>query len=299
MALGLGDKFDLIKKTFAEVNMLFGDIVKVTPSSKVVGDMAQFLVTNGLTVRDVLERGDVISFPESVKQLMRGDLGQPEGGWPKKLQKIILKDEKPYTDKPNAHLAPLDLEADYEAFAQQFAGASYTDYLSYKMFPKVFEEYWEHRQRFGDISRVPTPNFFFGMASDEEVEIEMAPGKTLLIRLLSVGDADADGQRTVFFKLNGQTRNLLITDKSLKIEKIANAKTDKNNPAHIGSPLPGMLSRIMVKAGDKVAKNQPLFIIEAMKMETTVAATQAGAIARIHLKEKHLVEADDLVITLG
>jgi pyruvate carboxylase len=300
MALGLGDKFDLIKKTFAEVNLLFGDIVKVTPSSKVVGDMAQFLVTNGLTVRDVLERGDVISFPESVKQLFRGDLGQPDGGWPKKLQKIILKDDKPYTDKPNAHLAPLELEADFAAFQAKFgAGAAYTDYLSYKMFPKVFEEYWQHFHAYGDVSRVPTKNFLFGMESDEEVEVEMAPGKTLLIRLLSVGDADAAGNRTVFFKINGQTRNLVISDKSLRVEKLANAKADKANPAHIGSPLPGMLSRVLVKQGDKVAKNQPLFIIEAMKMETTVAAPQAGKIGRVYLGEKQLVEADDLIVELS
>ncbi len=300
MALGLGDKFDLIKKTFAEVNLMFGDIVKVTPSSKVVGDMAQFLVSNGLTVRDVWERGDVISFPESVKQLVRGDLGQPAGGWPKKLQKIILKDDKPYTDKPNAHLQPLELQSDFAAFQSEFGErAEYTDYLSYKMFPKVFAEYWAHRKQFGDISRVPTKNFFFGLASDEEVEVEMAPGKTLLIRLLSVGDADADGDRTVFFKINGQTRNLVITDKSLKIKKVVNAKADKTNPAQIGSPLPGMLSRLLVKAGEKVTKNQPLFIIEAMKMETTVAAIQAGAVAKILLKEKQLVEADDLIIEMG
>jgi pyruvate carboxylase len=299
MALGLGDKFDLIKKTFAEVNLMFGDIVKVTPSSKVVGDMAQFLVTNGFTVRDVWERGDVISFPESVKQLVRGDLGQPAGGWPEKLQRIILKDETAYTDKPNAHLQPIELESEFEEFQAQFgAKAEYADYLSYKMFPKVFEEYWRHHEAFGDVSRVPTKNFFFGLESDEEVAVEMAPGKTLLIRLLSVGDADTDGNRTVFFKLNGQTRNIVVNDKSLKIEKVSNAKADKNNPAQIGSPLPGMLSRILVKAGDKVAKNQPLFIIEAMKMETTVAATQAGAIERILLKEKQLVESDDLVLEI-
>jgi pyruvate carboxylase len=299
MALGLGEKFDLIKKTFAEVNMLFGDIVKVTPSSKVVGDMAQFLVTNGLTVRDVLERGDVISFPESVKQLFRGDLGQPVGGFPKKLQKIILKDEKPYTNKPNAHLVSLDLEKDFADFKKKFGrGVKYTDYLSYKMFPKVFEEYWQNYKSYGDVSRVPTKNFFFGMELNEEVEIEMAQGKTLLARLLSIGPADKDGRRTVFFKLNGQTRNLVIADKSLRKEKVENQKADKNNAKQIGSPLPGMLSRILVKRDEKVAKNQPLFIIEAMKMETTVAAPTTGTIAKILLKEKQLVEADDLVVEL-
>jgi pyruvate carboxylase len=300
MALGLGDKFDLIKKTFAEVNMMFGDIVKVTPSSKVVGDMAQFLVTNGLTVRDVWERGDVISFPESVKQLVRGDLGQPVGGFPKKLQKIILKDEKPYTNRPNAHIPPLDLEKDFAEFKKNFSNnVKYTDYLSYKMFPKVFEEYWQHYKAYGDVSRVPTKNFLFGMDLNEEVEVEMAEGKTLLIRLLSVGPADKHGKRTVFFKLNGQTRNIAIADKSLGKEKKENKKIDKNNPKQIGSPLPGMLSRILVKAGDKVAKNQPLFIIEAMKMETIVAASTEATIANVFLNEKQLVEADDLIIELA
>ena len=299
MSLGLGDKFDLIKKTFAEVNMLFGDIVKVTPSSKVVGDMAQFLVTNGLTVRDVWERGDVISFPESVKQLFRGDLGQPVGGFPKKLQKIILKDEKPYANKPNAHLAPIDLEKDFETFKENFDnGVKYKDYLSYKMFPKVFEEYWTNYKTYGDVSSVPTKNFFFGMELNEEVEVEMTEGKTLLIRLLSVGPADKDGNRTVFFKLNGQTRNIVIADKSLKIEKKENVKVDKKNTTQIGSPLPGMLSKILIKAGDKVAKNQPLFIIEAMKMETTVTAITDGTIANVQLSEKQLVEADDLIVEL-
>jgi pyruvate carboxylase len=300
MALGLGNKFDLIKKTFAEVNMMFGDIVKVTPSSKVVGDMAQFLVTNGLTVRDVWERGDVISFPESVKQLVRGDLGQPVGGFPKKLQKIILKDEKPYTNRPNAHIPPLDLEKDFAEFKKNFSNnVKYTDYLSYKMFPKVFEEYWQHYKAYGDVSRVPTKNFLFGMDLNEEVEVEMAEGKTLLIRLLSVGPADKHGKRTVFFKLNGQTRNIAIADKSLGKEKKENKKIDKNNPKQIGSPLPGMLSRILVKAGDKVAKNQPLFIIEAMKMETIVAASTEATIANVFLNEKQLVEADDLIIELA
>lgn len=299
IALGLGEKFDLIKKTFAEVNMLFGDIVKVTPSSKVVGDMAQFLVTNGLTVRDVWERGDVISFPESVKQLFRGDLGQPVGGFPKKLQKIILKDEKPYRSRPNAQIAALDLEKDFAAFKKKFnAKLEYTDYLSYKMFPKVFKEFWEEYKKYGDISRVHTKNFFFGMELNEEVTVEMAQGKTLLIRLLSIGPADKDGNRTIFFKLNGQTRNIVITDKSLNIEKKENLKADKKNTKHIGSPLPGMLSRILVKNGEKVTKNKPLFIIEAMKMETTVAAPADGKIANIFLGEKQLVEADDLIVEL-
>ncbi|GAC1446100.1 MAG: pyruvate carboxylase [Pyrinomonadaceae bacterium] len=299
VALGLGEKFDLIKKTFAEVNMLFGDIVKVTPSSKVVGDMAQFLVTNGFTVRDVLERGDVISFPESVKQLLRGDLGQTQGGFPKKLQKIILRDEKPYTNKPNAHLTPLDLEKDFAVFKTTFGdNAKYTDYLSYKMFPKVFEEYWTNYNIYGDVSRVPTKNFFFGMELNEEVEVEMTEGKTLLIRLLSVGPADKDGNRTVFFKLNGQTRNIVILDKSLRVEKIETVKVDKNNAKQIGSPLPGMLSKIFAKNGDKVTKNQPLFIIEAMKMETIVAAPLNGVIANIFLSEKQLVVADTLIVEL-
>jgi len=299
IALGLGDKFDKIKKTFAEVNYLFGDIVKVTPSSKVVGDMAQFLVSNNLTVEDVLTKGDTISFPESVKQLFRGELGFPDEGLPAELQKIILKGERPFSENPSEAIPDIDLGADLEAFRQTFGpDVSETDYLSYKMFPKVFEEYKEHRDLYGDISPIPTPNFLFGLKPGEECEVETAPGKTLLIRFLSVGPADDTGKRTAFFKLNGQTRNMTVQDESLKKEVPRNAKADKHNDSHVGAPLQGMLSKILVKEGQEIRKNEPLFIIEAMKMETIVTATENMRITAVVLPEKTPVAADDLVMSV-
>ncbi len=297
IALGLGDKFEEIKKTFTEVNQLFGDIVKVTPSSKVVGDMAQFLVSNNMTVKDVLTKGEQISFPESVKQLFRGELGFPDEGLPKDVQKIILKDEEPFSKNPADEIPDIDLGKDMEDFRIIFGKeCSEEDYLSYKMFPKVFEDYKAHRDEYGDISRIPSLNFFFGMKPGEECEVEAAPGKTLLIRYLSAGPADAEGKRMVFFKLNGQTRNLLIQDKRLKKETVKNQKADRNESGQLGAPLQGMLSKILVKEGDKFTKNTPLFVIEAMKMETTVTAPSDGSVKKVILPVKTAVGSDDLIL---
>lgn len=303
IALGLGDKFEEIKKMYAEVNELFGDLVKVTPSSKVVGDMAQFLVANGYTIEDVLERGDTISFPESVQSLFRGDLGQPAGGFPKKLQKIILKDKKAYTNRPNAHLEPVDFDAEFEDFLKKFQRKFdrelvITDFLSYKLYPKVYETAYEKHLRYGDISRLPTKNFFFGMDLGEETIIEIADGKSILVKLLSIGHANEDGVRTIFFKVNGQTRNVDIVDRSLEVTKVENAKAEPENAKQIGAPLQGLLSKVFVKRGQAVKKNEPLFVIEAMKMETTITATEASEVKSIDLKEGSMVNTDDLVISL-
>jgi len=299
IALGLGNRFEEIKNTFAEVNQLFGDIVKVTPSSKVVGDMAQFLVSNNLKVEDVRSQGDKLSFPESVKQLFRGELGFPDEGLPEDIQKIILKDEKPYTQNPADEIADIDLAADLQKFRAQFGTElTETDYLSYKMFPKVFEEYKEHLDAYGDVSHIPTLNFLFGLKAGEECEVETAPGKTLLIKFLSVSPADEKGTRIAFFKLNGQTRNISVQDRSLKKEEIKHRKADKSKPGEIGAPLQGMLSKILVKNGQDVKKNEPLFIIEAMKMETTVTAQADGKISDLILPAKTAVMSEDLILTV-
>jgi pyruvate carboxylase len=299
-ALGLLDKFELIKKTFADVNQLFGDIVKVTPSSKVVGDMALFLVSNNLTAEDVMTKGDTIDFPESVRELFRGDIGQPEGGWPKKLQKIILKDEKPFKDRPNEHLKPIDFEQEWPKFQEKFGpGARFTDLLSWLLYPKVFEQYWAHLQQYGDVSVVPTRVFFYGLRPGEETIIDIARGKSIIVRLQSVGQVNDDGCRTIFFTLNGQTRNLEIRDKSVEVKTVSNPKIDKSNTRQIGAPLQGLLSRVLVENGQKVKRNTPLFIIEAMKMETTITAPADALVQTVNLSEGTLVNADDLVLTLN
>ncbi|GAB2952144.1 pyruvate carboxylase [Hymenobacter coalescens] len=298
--LGLLDKFELIKQTFAEVNELFGDIVKVTPSSKVVGDMALFLVSNNLTTQDVLTKGHGISFPESVRELFRGDIGQPEGGWPQELQQIILKDEKPFTDRPNEHLKPIDFDKEWARFQEKFGpGARFTDLLSWLLYPKVFEQYWAHLQQFGDVSVVPTRVFFYGLRPGEETIIDIARGKSIIVRLQSVGQVNDDGMRTIFFTLNGQTRNLEIRDRSVEVKTISNPKADKNNAQQIGAPLQGLLSRVLVESGQKVKRNTPLFIIEAMKMETTITAPADALVQAVNLSEGTLVNADDLVLTLN
>ena len=302
IALGLGDRFVEVTEMYGKVNVMFGDLVKVTPSSKVVGDMAIFMVTNNLTPEEVMERGKEISFPESVVNFFKGDLGQPTGGFPEKLQKIILKDKTPYKKRPNAHLDPIDLEKEYEAFLKKFQKGfartiEFTDFLSYQLYPKVFEDAYSNFKKYDHVGIIPTKNFFYGMDLNEETLIELAPGKTIIVKLLSVGPANEDGIKTVFFKLNGQTRFVDVTDKSLNIVKEENIKAELSDPKQIGAPLQGMLSKILIKKGQKVSKNETLFIIEAMKMETNVVAIENSTVKSIDLKEGSMVGQDDLVIT--
>lgn len=304
IALGLGDKFTDIKKAYSAVNHMFGDIVKVTPSSKVVGDMAQFMVGNNLSVNDVLEKGEGLSFPDSVQSFFRGDLGQPVGGFPKELQRIILKDETPYTDRPNEHLKPINFEKEFADFLKKFQKGfgrelQMTDFLSWKLYPKVWETAHSKHLEFGDVSKIPTKNFFFGLETLEETEIEIGPGKTIIAQLLSVGPANEKGFRTVFFKVNGQTRNIEISDNSLAVKNVSNKKIDADNEKQIGAPLQGLLSKVLVKKGDAVKKNQPLFIIEAMKMESTITANTDAEVKHIELNDGSMVFSNDLVLELA
>ena len=302
-SLGLSNRFHEITKMYAEVNDLFGDIVKVTPSSKVVGDMAQYLVSNNLSINDVLENGENISFPESVKSFFKGSLGQPVGGFPEKIQKLVLKDEEPFTERPNAHLEPIDFDKELAEFKETFKDGmgrelNITDFLSYKLYPKVFTDAYNHHKDHGNVIAIPTKNFFYGMEIYEEIIVEMDKGKTLLIQLLSIGEADSDGMVQVFFKVNGQTRAVQIKDKSIKVEKVVHQKKDKSNDHEIGAPLQGSLASILVKAGQKVKKNEPLFIIEAMKMETTITANSDGEVDKVILPEGRMVFSDDLVVIM-
>ncbi|OBX22334.1 MULTISPECIES: pyruvate carboxylase [Bizionia] len=303
IALGLGDRFDEVKKMYAEVNQMFGNLIKVTPSSKVVGDMAIFMVTNNLKPQDVMERGGEISFPESVISFFRGDLGQPTGGFPKELQKIILKNQKPYTDRPNAHLEPIDFDLEYEDFKKKFQkgftrALEIEDFLSYTLYPKVFEQAHENYKLYGNLALVPTKNFFYGMKQREETLIELEPGKTIIVRLLSVGIPNEDGVRIVFFSVNGENRFVEVLDRSLNIKKEEHIKIDPENSNHIGAPLQGSLTKVLVKRGQQIKENDPLFIIEAMKMETTVTAFKAGKVKSIVLKEGTMVMQDDLVLSM-
>ncbi len=295
--LGLEEKFETIKHNYAVVNELFGDIVKVTPSSKVVGDMALFMTSNNLTAEDVLERGETLSFPDSVKQLFRGDLGQPYGGFPEKLQKIILKNEKPYTEKPNAHLKPIDFDAELIRLREKFDGdLTMEDLLSYIMFPKVFADFHSFRKHFGRVEVLPTPMFYYPMKTNEEMLVNIDSGKNLLIKFRHMGDANEEGFREVFFQINGQTRNIIVKDNAVQSTKISHAKIVGAND--IGAPLQGKLVTILVNEGDKVEKDSPLFVIEAMKMETSICANKSGIVKRVVLGENSMVEQDDCILIL-
>lgn len=303
IALGLEDKFPDVTKMYGEVNQLFGDIIKVTPSSKVVGDMAQYMISNNLTVQDVLERGDSISFPQSVISFFKGDLGQPVGGFPKELQKIILKDQEAYTERPNAHLEPIDFDKEFKSFKRKFRKGmgrdlEMTDFLSYKLYPKVFTDAYNNHVKYGNVMNIPTKNFFYGMEVGEEIIVELDRGKNVLVSLMLKGEPDENGNVSIFFKINGQLRNVMVKDKAIKVVKAQNIKADKENDKEIGAPLQGLLSNVLVKKGQEVKKNQPLFVIEAMKMETTVTATTEGVVDKVHLSGGSLVNSDDLVLVL-
>ncbi|HEV7230499.1 MAG TPA: biotin/lipoyl-containing protein, partial [Bacteroidia bacterium] len=296
-SLGLLERMDEIKQAYADANELFGDIVKVTPSSKVVGDLAMFMVSNHLTKADVQEKASSLSFPDSVKGMLRGDLGQPDGGWPDDLQKKVLKGEKPYTDLPNKHLKPLDFEKELKIFREKYdEHQTECDFLSYSFYPKVFDEYYKHLRKYGQVTNIPTPAFLYGLENGEEVMIEIERGKTILVRLLQIGDADEEGVRTVFFKLNGQNRFIEVKDNSVNSKKISHTKANGSN--QIGTPLQGILSRLFVKEGDTVKTDAPLFTIEAMKMESTITSSSSGRVKKIWLPEATYVEAADLIVEL-
>lgn len=295
-SLGLESKFETIKKNYAIVNRMFGDIVKVTPSSKVVGDMALFMTSNNLSEQDVYDKGEDLAFPDSVKSFFRGDLGQPHGGFPEKLQKLVLKNEMPYTERPNALMSPVDIDKEFAEFKANFTDSrmGFLDFLSYKLYPKVFEDYYQHLMTYDEVMKIPTLAFFYPMETNEEILVKIAPGKKLLIRFMYMSEPDEEGYRAVFFKINGQTRSVEIRDESVSVEKIQHRKALNAN--EIGCPLQGRITRIFVNPGDKVKKNDPLFVIEAMKMESTITSPFKGKVRAVHLANKTMVEQDDLVV---
>lgn len=296
-SLGLEAQFEKVKDNYTLVNKMFGDIVKVTPSSKVVGDMALFMTSNNYTEHDIMTKGETMSFPDSVINLFKGDIGQTVGGFPKELSSIILKNEKAYSDRPNAHLKPIDFDSAFEQFQEKY-GKQYTflDLLSYLFYPKVFDEYHTHKIEYGNVYYIPTPVFFFGLKANEEALIELAPGKSILAKMMYMSETDEYGIKHVFFKLNGQTRSIDVNDKSYKSVKKSNRKV--SSAKEIGAPLQGRLSNVLVKAGATIEKNDPLFTIEAMKMESTIVASASGKIKSIVLHEGVLVAQDDVVIEL-
>ena len=298
--MGLSHRWPEIARTYAEVNQLFGDIVKVTPSSKVVGDMTMFLITRGIKPADVvnLEPGSV-SFPESVIDMLSGGLGQPMGGWPKKLQAVVLGDRKPIKGRPGAELKPLNFKKIAEELSPKLKReATDDDVFSHVMYPEVFAAFAKMERDFGDLSVLPTPAFFYGMKPGQEVSIEIESGKTLFIRLVNVGAVDAEGKRAVNFELNGMTRQLSIVDRSVKPTVKARVKADPAKPAEVGAPIPGLVTSLSLSVGAKVAKGDKLFVLEAMKMQTTIYAPCDGVVAEICVQVSDAVESKDLMMKL-
>jgi pyruvate carboxylase len=300
-SMGLGEKWALIARTYADVNTAFGDIVKVTPSSKVVGDMAIFLVTHGLTMEDFEAKGAKhgLTLPNSVVDLFMGSLGQPEGGWPKRLQAMILRDQTPIQGRPGASLPPIDLSAtatDLERTIGRKPTAD--DVLSYVMYPDVFVKYARAQASFGDLDVLPTGAFFYGMKTGEEIAVELEPGKVIVVKFLTVGELRPDGHRTVFFELNGQPREVSIRDKAHKVLGSVREFADGVHRGHIGSPTPGVVTTIFVEQGQSVEEGQKLLILEAMKMQSTVYAPVAGKVARRLVQPGQTVETKELLLVI-
>ncbi|HLL90168.1 MAG TPA: pyruvate carboxylase [Tepidisphaeraceae bacterium] len=300
-SLNLEHRWREVADAYAQVNEMLGDIVKVTPSSKVVGDLALFMVTNNLTAMDVLAPKQPLNFPKSVVEMMQGYLGQPEGGWPKVLQKIVLDSAgaKAFTTRATAKLPKVDF-ADVRAELAKKIGREPrdTDVMSYLMYPQVFLDYEKFNKEFDNTGVLPTPAFFYGLQPGEEINVEIEPGKTLIVKFLTSSDPHEDGTRTIFFELNGQPREVKVADRSLEGALHKNPKADPDNPRHVAAPMPGKVSTVAVKKGDAVKAGQRLLSIEAMKMETAVYCPRDATVKDVVAKAGTVVAARDLLVEL-
>ncbi len=299
-SMGLEGRWPEVARAYAEVNKLFGDIVKVTPSSKVVGDMALFMVSNELTPRDVLDPDREIAFPNSVVEFFRGELGQPTGGFPEALQKKVLKGEAPLSERPGAVLPEVDLEAERAELERKLRRkADDRDLASYLMYPAVTLDYAKHRRQFGNAAVIPTPPFFYGPNVGEEIDIDIEQGKRLIVTYQALSEPDDKGERTVFFELNGQPRTVAVQDKARAPKGKAHRKADETDPGQIGAPMPGMIVGVGVQPGETVQEGDRLFTIEAMKMETAVYAPYGGRVNEVVLHPGTRVEQHDLVVVMA
>ena len=299
-SMGLEHRWSEVAQAYADVNLLFGDIVKVTPSSKVVGDMALVMVANDLSPADVANPDKEIAFPESVVQLFRGEMGYPADGFPKALQDKILKGKEPIKGRAGALMADVDLEAARTKVGKAIGcKVNDADLASYLMYPKVFTDYAAHRSHYGDVSILPTPVFFYGMPENSEISVDLDPGKTLIIDFNGRTDHDEEGIAKIFFQLNGQPRPIRIDKAGMESARKAHPKADDNNPNHVPAPMPGSVVTVAVKPGQKVSKGNPLISVEAMKMETVIAADRDATVVKVLVAPGDRVDAKDLLIELG
>ena len=299
-ALGLGARWPEVVRYYREVNDLLGDIVKVTPSSKVVGDLAIFLLTKGVEPKDMVNLEPGTAFPESVVDMLSGGLGQPKGGWPKAVQKVVLGDRKPYKGRPGARAEKVDLEATREEVKAitKRVDCCDDDLYAYLMYPQVFKDLVKYINEYGHARVLPTPAFFYGLKPGEEISVEIQEGKILIIKLIYVSDPDEEGLRTLTFELNGRARECVIADKSIKSEVKRRAKADSADKMQIGAPIPAMVSAVTATVGHKVKKGEKLIILEAMKMQTTVYALTDGIVDQVEVQAGDQVESKDLLVKL-
>ncbi|PWE29064.1 pyruvate carboxylase [Pararhodobacter marinus] len=297
-SLGLEERWPDVARAYADANQIFGDIVKVTPSSKVVGDMALMMVSQGLSRKDVEDPKREMSFPDSVIDMLKGNLGQPEGGWPEGITLKALKGEKPSTERPGKHLKPVDFDEVRAELSAKLDDVEFDneDLNGYLMYPKVFTDYMERHLTYGPVRTLPTWNFFYGMEPGEEITAEIDPGKTLEIRLIAVGETQDDGEVRVFFELNGQPRTIRVPNRKAKATQAARPKAEDTNENHVGAPMPGSVASVGVSVGQKVNSGDLLLTIEAMKMETGLHAERAATVKAVHVQPGAQIEAHDLLI---
>ena len=302
-SMGSADEFEAIKALYKDANDLLGNIVKVTPTSKAVGDLAIFMYKNNLTKENILTAGAGLSYPDSVVDYFHGMMGQPDGGFPKELQKIVLKDIEPLTDRPGKLLPPVDLEAIKKMLIEKYhyedrsADDMEQKAISYALYPKVYEDYCDHFEMYNDVTRLESHVYFYGLRKGEETYLTLGEGKVVLIKYMEASDPDANGVRTLSFLVNGSVRTVKIQDKSLEIKSDRKLKADKSNPRHLGSSIPGTVGKVLVKEGDTVTVNMPLMTVEAMKMETTVVSKVTGKVDKIYVAAGDSVNQDDLLIS--
>jgi len=299
-SMGLEDRWHEVAQTYADVNQMFGDIVKVTPSSKVVGDMALMMVSQGLTRADVEDPKTDVAFPDSVVDMMRGNLGQPPGGFPDAILTKALKGEEPTLHRPGRDVPPVDLEEARAALSKEMEGKEVDDedLNGYLMYPKVFLDYMGRHKTYGPVRTLPTRTFFYGMEPGEEIVAEIDPGKTLEIRLQAVSEVNEDGEVKVFFELNGQPRTVRVMNRLAEAKKVSRPKAEDGNANHIGAPMPGVVATVAAQAGVEVKEGDLLLTIEAMKMETGIHAERDAVVKAVHVTAGGQIDAKDLLVEL-
>jgi pyruvate carboxylase len=298
-ALGLSDRWEQVCKMYASANELLGDIVKVTPTSKAVGDLALFMVANDLSAQDIANGTRELSFPGSVLDLVGGMMGQPPGGFPEQVKRAMLRNNPEVKNRPGETLPSHDFDATAKALAEKLGrDPNMQETVTSALYPKVFDEFISHGKEYGDVSLLPTPIFFFGPSLGEEFSVDIESGKRLIIKFLAVGEPRPDGVRTVFFELNGQPREVEVVDKSIETKAARRTKADPADPTHVAAAMPGMVIGVAIAAGNKVAKGQKLLSLEAMKMETVINAERDGEIAQLLVSSGSQVEAGDLLLIL-